>query len=101
MSTTLKPAIETGNWTDNGNCRNPEQYGISQEEMAARFFPKEYAGAPADIYAPAKAVCADCPVKDDCLEDALAKRDRDGVWGGTDWSERSVILKARDAAAKS
>ena len=32
--------------------------------------------------AEAKAVCAVCPVRQACLEHALARREREGVWGG-------------------
>jgi WhiB family redox-sensing transcriptional regulator len=38
-------------------------------------------------YADAKAVCAVCPVKDPCLQDAL-DGDEYGVWGGTSEAER-------------
>ena len=35
----------------------------------------------------AKAVCRRCPVRDDCLDYALAHDERFGIWGGT--SERT------------
>lgn len=46
--------------------------------------------APTDVFFPAseshsdvaKAVCAVCPVREECLEHALAIRPSDGVWGG-------------------
>lgn len=40
-----------------------------------------FAEAPADIEA-AKEVCRDCPVKEQCLDDALERREPWGVWGG-------------------
>jgi WhiB family redox-sensing transcriptional regulator len=43
----------------------------------------------------ARRVCADCPVKTECLEYALANRIDHGVWGGTSERERRRILKAR------
>lgn len=36
----------------------------------------------------AKAVCAGCPVRDECLDYALASRQRFGVWGGMSEQER-------------
>ncbi|MBL0202903.1 MAG: WhiB family transcriptional regulator [Candidatus Microthrix sp.] len=30
----------------------------------------------------AKAVCAECPVRQDCLEFAISVREKEGVWGG-------------------
>ena len=31
----------------------------------------------------AKVICAVCPVRQACLEHALAHREREGVWGGS------------------
>ena len=40
---------------------------------------------PPDGHAPeARAVCAGCPVRADCLAHALATDTRDGIWGGVD-----------------
>lgn len=42
----------------------------------------------AEEIAAAKQVCASCPVKAECLRDALALDERDGVWGGLTSGER-------------
>jgi WhiB family transcriptional regulator, redox-sensing transcriptional regulator len=42
---------------------------------------------PADVAA-AKAVCAGCPVRENCLEFALEHGERHGTWGGMDEDER-------------
>ena len=49
--------------------------------------------------AEAKAVCAQCPVRESCLEHALANREREGVWGGTTERERRRILRQRRKSA--
>jgi len=50
----------------------------------------------------AKAVCAGCPVRGDCLEYALAHGERYGVWGGTSEHERRRLqLHAGSAASGS
>jgi len=41
----------------------------------------------------AKAVCAECPVVDACLEYALVNRMGFGVWGGTTERERQALLR--------
>jgi len=47
----------------------------------------------------AKAICAICPVRQPCLEHALAARERDGVWGGhTDRERRRIIRQRRKTA---
>lgn len=48
---------------------------------------------------PAKAVCALCPVREACLEHALARRERDGIWGGLTERERRRILRQRRRTA--
>lgn len=43
----------------------------------------------------AKAVCGGCPVKAECLADALDNRIEFGVWGGMTERERRALLKKR------
>jgi WhiB family redox-sensing transcriptional regulator len=47
----------------------------------------------------AKAVCARCPVREACLEHALAHREREGIWGGATERERRRILRHRRKTA--
>jgi WhiB family transcriptional regulator, redox-sensing transcriptional regulator len=49
--------------------------------------------------APAKAVCGVCPVRQACLEHALAHREREGIWGGATERERRRILRQRRKSA--
>ena len=64
-------------------------------------------GVDPDIFYPAsdedaeaaKAVCGQCPVRQPCLEYALANRERDGVWGGATERERRRILRQRRKSA--
>jgi len=42
----------------------------------------------------AKAICADCPVQEPCLESAMeAGKELPGVWGGTGPSDRRVMRR--------
>jgi WhiB family redox-sensing transcriptional regulator len=43
----------------------------------------------------AKAVCAGCPVREACLEFALANDERWGVWGGTSERQRRAMRAVR------
>lgn len=56
--------------------------------------PETFYGTPAE-QAHAKTVCLGCPLRDDCLADAIARGERFGVWGGLTTKERSK-LKAND-----
>lgn len=72
-------------WMALGTCRNhaPEV-----------FFPSDGVGV--EI---AKRICADCPVRSECLEYALENRIDHGVWGATSERQRRRILKARKLSA--
>ena len=47
----------------------------------------------------AKSICAQCAVREACLEYALAYRERDGVWGGATERERRRIVRQRRKTA--
>jgi WhiB family redox-sensing transcriptional regulator len=47
----------------------------------------------------AKSICAVCPVREACLEYALANRERDGVWGGATERERRRMIRQRRKSA--
>jgi WhiB family redox-sensing transcriptional regulator len=63
------------------------------------FFPIGSTGSALAQVAMAKAVCATCSVRADCLEWALLTCQDAGVWGGLDEEERRVIRRARRRAA--
>lgn len=72
-------------WRDRAACRGIDPtifYPVSDEEADA-----------------AKAICAQCPVRQPCLEYALANRERDGVWGGATERERRRIIRQRRKSA--
>lgn len=72
-------------WTALAACR-----GMAPET----FFPGR--GAPTRE---AKAVCARCPVKADCLKAALEERERFGIWGGFSERERRRLRRRVNAGA--
>lgn len=72
-------------WRQRAACRGVDPdifYPASDEEAEA-----------------AKAICAQCPVREACLEYALANRERDGVWGGATERERRRIVRQRRKSA--
>lgn len=46
----------------------------------------------------AKKICAGCFVRSQCLEDALEREERYGVWGGMSERERRRLLREQGAA---
>lgn len=57
------------------------------------FFPER-----GDPTAEAKAVCRACPVRQQCLDHALANREKFGVWGGMSERERRRLRRGRPIA---
>lgn len=49
--------------------------------------------------AAAKAVCAGCPVREECLEYAIATGQAYGMWGGVAQTPRRKMIKARAQTA--
>lgn len=68
-------------WRDRSNCLGVDP-GL--------FFPER--GASTEQ---AKAVCAGCVVRSDCLEFAMANKERFGIWGGMSERERRRIRRLR------
>lgn len=66
------------------------------------FFPVADAGTPAghEQVMLALSFCAGCPVRPECLDDALAAGVEHGVWGGTTETERETARchSSREAA---
>jgi WhiB family redox-sensing transcriptional regulator len=74
-------------WMQEGHCRY---------YPPGAFFPSDGVGVDA-----ARQICAECPVKAECLEYALENRIDHGVWGGCSERERRRIQRRRrqEAAA--
>ncbi len=60
------------------------------------FYPADDDGAATDA---AKTICEACDVHQQCLEYALAAREKDGVWGGHTALERRRIIRRRRRSA--
>jgi WhiB family redox-sensing transcriptional regulator len=68
-------------WMADGKCR---------EMPPEIFFPSDFVGV--EI---AKRICADCPVRESCLEYALFHKIEHGVWGGASERARRRIARHR------
>jgi len=77
----LLAELAAADWTRHAACARSDP---------ALFFP-ETGESPVE----ARAICARCPVRDNCLEYALARNERHGVWGGTTPHERYRLSAAR------
>jgi WhiB family redox-sensing transcriptional regulator len=76
-------------WESHAACRSTDP------EL---FFPVSETGPSTAQIAGAKAICARCEVRSECLAFALATRQPHGVWGGTSPEERTVLRKRTRAA---
>ena len=62
------------------------------------FFPQSNDGH--NPGADAKRVCMECRVRAQCLEYALARKERHGIWGGLSERQRRVIERRREREAR-
>jgi WhiB family redox-sensing transcriptional regulator len=74
-------------WKAKGSCRGSD---------TLVFYPPSDDDA---LAAPAKEICAGCPVRKPCLEFALSTREKHGVWGGLTERERRRVLRQRRRSA--
>jgi WhiB family redox-sensing transcriptional regulator len=89
---TLNRAIETDidvveyrEWRNEAECRDTDP---------DLFFPVGTTGAALDQIEAAKAICANCVVRAECLEYALVTNQESGIWGGTSEEERRKLRKS-------
>ena len=88
-----KPLIENYEWQFDGACRqaDPELFFHPDGERGAKRANRERA---------AKAVCATCPVIEQCAKHALSVREPFGVWGGMSEEDRELIYSRMDRSRK-
>jgi WhiB family redox-sensing transcriptional regulator len=73
-------------WQIKAACRGPQ---------AAVFFPPSYferKDEKVERETRAKAICAQCVVREPCLEFAISIREPHGIWGGLNELERKSLL---------
>lgn len=77
-----RKAKSMGDWREDAVCidHGPEM-----------FFPERHQA----LAQQAKAVCKTCPVRMECLDEAIANNERFGIWGGMDTLERSKEVRRR------
>ncbi|MGW4234546.1 WhiB family transcriptional regulator [Streptomyces sp. NPDC004980] len=80
------------NWRMHAACR---------DEDPDLFFPIGSTGPALVQTEDAKAVCATCPVREQCLEWALENGQDSGVWGGLGESERRALKRRTRRQARS
>lgn len=91
---TLTAPADAPGWHADAACANllpPDAHVIGWDP----FFPEKGQKTGA-----AKRLCAACPVRHECLEEALSEVWIEGVWGGTTPRERRRILRGRAKAVR-
>lgn len=82
---TTQPAYTPDEWRSQAACA---RQGIDTDA----FYPETYTAQDTRY---AKHICQDCPVRTQCLEEALRLHDEYGIWGGMTPTERRNTLRAR------
>lgn len=78
-------------WEDRSACRD-EQYRDHADDWYAP-------SSNRDAHNAAMRVCAGCPVRAECQNAALNRREAWGIWGGLTEGQRRSILRSRQNAA--
>ncbi len=80
------PVADLWEWQYQGACRDldTEQFFHPEGERGGNRRRRDEA---------AKAICAQCPVIDQCREYALASQEPFGVWGGLTQEERRELIR--------
>jgi WhiB family redox-sensing transcriptional regulator len=73
-------------WQDYANCRGAD---------ADLFFPERGAST-----RKAKAICAACDVRQECLDYAISSGEKFGIWGGMSERERRRVRRQRILAGR-
>jgi WhiB family redox-sensing transcriptional regulator len=74
--------------------------GWASEALCAQTDPEVFFPEKGESSTPAKQICAGCPVRAECLQDALDRDERFGVWGAQTARERDRLRRgARQDAA--
>lgn len=63
---------------------------VCRQQNPELFFPNR---GDHDTAAQARQVCRSCPVITECLDDALSRKERHGVWGGLTPGERTHLRR--------
>ncbi|WP_345217076.1 WhiB family transcriptional regulator [Georgenia halophila] len=97
------PAVSKGDTDEPPTVRPGDLPGhalqLARQGLCAQSDPEAFFPGKGESPAPAKAICARCPVTARCLEHALANDERLGVWVGTSERERRRLRRYREAKA--
>jgi WhiB family redox-sensing transcriptional regulator len=81
---TIEETVREPLWQDLGLCND------GSGSMTELFFSEQL-----DDIAAAKAFCLGCPVKEECLDGAILRREPWGVWGGELFVNGKIVAQKR------
>ena len=81
--------------TSTGRAADWRADGACAHADSDLFFPVSMRGPALTQVARAKAICAGCPVSEQCLSFALEHEPGHGIWGGTTPEERQQVRPQR------
>lgn len=93
--------IETGSYMA-GTENDWQQFGKCRDDEPELFYPGRDRETYRFIAAQAKAICfgrdgrSECPVRQECREDAIERDEEFGIWGGLSHRERNALVRKRD-----
>lgn len=77
--------------------RSGDEESWQERALCAQTDPEVFFPERGEPTTEAKRICRMCEVQAECLEYALDRRERFGVWGGTSERERRAVIARREA----
>lgn len=84
----------TDDWRSRAACRS-----MDPAEIDRIFYPEVKLGHNTDVRA-ARAICDTCPVREECLQYAIAAGEEWGIWAGLTTHQRRTIRMSRGLATQ-
>ena len=83
-------------WQKDSLCKKELRFVPETKEHVPYEYDDFYPPTGKTVSEQVKDMCDRCPVKDECLEFALAYPEKYGYWGGTTEKQREVIKQQRE-----
>lgn len=90
--------MTTPEWFDDAECKGADPNLFHPRGAQSRRWPGADTRGVRRRIARARAICAECPVSEDCLAHAIANGELDGIWGGRLPEERNYGFAIRRCA---
>jgi len=94
---TPAPASDTDFQGIAGDAYSEQRMARYEGALCAQSDPEVFFPEKGESSKNAKLICAACPCRDLCLEDALVNDEQHGIWGGLSYPERCRVARGSES----